>query len=78
MFQNIFQIENLEIENFSRVILFSWDSVIFYQNSVLIHRNRRSIQFRARLSNYRLQPSSECILKTPKIYGAPLQKYLCL
>ena len=27
----------------------------------LIHRNRRSFQFRARLPNYRLQPSSECI-----------------
>ena len=60
MFQNVFQIENFEIEKFSRVTFF-WDSVIFYQNSVLIHRNRRSFQFRARLPNYRLQPSSECI-----------------
>ena len=28
---------------------------------MLIHRSRRSFQFRARLPNYRLQPSSECI-----------------
>ena len=30
---------------------------------VLIHRNRRSFQFRAKLPNYRLQPSSVCIVK---------------
>ena len=35
--------------------------LLFGQDSVLIHRNHRSFQFRARLPNYRLEPSSECI-----------------
>ena len=62
-FKTYFKLKISKSKNFS-AYFFPGAQLFFYQNSVLIHRNRRSFQFRARLPNYRLQPSSECIFST--------------
>ena len=60
MFQTYFKPKISKSKIFSSAF-FPGALSFFGQNSVLIRRNRRSFQIRARLANYRLQPSSECI-----------------